>query len=99
MHGPAEFAELNLDLFQRGGQRGAAVGTGGALREEALPLQLKFATPALPLGLFLVRCVVVLFFGDGGGCIRYDLGLLLCDGLAFPTLRHASIVRNRRPAS
>jgi hypothetical protein len=37
--------------------------------------------------------VIQLLGGRLGGC---GLGLLLFDGLALPTLRHDSIVRNRR---
>lgn len=94
MHGPAQFTELDFDLLKRCGQRAAPVRTAGALGQNAFTLQLKLMTPALALGLFLVRLMVLRLLSGGlGGC---GLGLLLFYGLAFPTLRHDSIVRNRR---
>jgi hypothetical protein len=92
MDGPAEFAELDLDLFERCDECAATVRAAGAFGEDTFTLQLKFMTPALALGLFLVRCVIAEFLRRRFG--RRCFGLLLFHGLTFPTLGHISIVRN-----
>ena len=52
---PAEFGEFFLDVGERIGQSGAAVGAGGALGEDAFALEFEGLALALAIGLFEMR--------------------------------------------
>ncbi len=82
MDGPAEFGEFFLDVGEGVGERGAAVGTGGALGEDSFALEFEGLALAFAFGLFEVRV------GDGRlrcsgarGLRRFLRGL---DRFAFP---------------
>lgn len=75
--------ELVFDLLQRGFQSRAPVGVRGALIQDVLPLHLQIAASALPRRIFGCR------FPLTSRVLRH----LLFHRFAFPTARHASMLR------
>jgi len=93
MNGPAQLTQPDLDLFQSRSQRAAPVRIGRALSQNAFALQLQLAAAA-----FAFRFCLVLRMQIKALALAISfICLLLFHGLAFPTLRHVSIVRISAP--
>lgn len=85
----SQACQFVLDVVQRRFEGFAANRTGGALIEDALPLQFQFLT--LPAAVCRGYDGVPVRLRAVGG-LRVLLFLLLFDGLAFPSLCHNSMV-------